>query len=606
MKFAVILVFMFLVSTLSGIAQAQHRIKDERNLATLNILTIGDSNGAAENGWPAQLRKLLPFSTIINKSISGNTIGFDNLGQEKLNTLKNIDIYLDEAKSELGADRNFNVILIGLGTNDTKKIFENRQKEVTENLQLLIEKIIARPEFSGENQPVIIVISPPPMEEEKADQVKYGGGNQRIELNNIQFKKVAEENKATFIDINTELKKAGAGFTVDGVHLTNQAQLEVAGMIAEKIGILWLISEKEQQYIIKTATQYIDSLPVTVTATFCERSAGGIHDFYSEGDYWWPDPQNPDGPYIQKDGQTNPANFVAHRLAMIRFSRIVGMQTSAYLLTGDKKFAEATQKHLEAWFINPETSMNPSLLYVQAIKGRFTGRGIGIIDAIHLIEVARSVEILEKSKAISLEIIAGVKNWFGELVNWLTTHPYGIDEMNAKNNHGTCWVMQTAMFARLAGNEKILGFCRDRFKTVLLPGQMASNGSFPLELKRTKPYGYSLFNLDAFFTTAKILSTPQENLFNFTTSDGLNLKKGTEFLFPFVADKSKWLYPADVMYFEEWPVRHTFLLFAGEAYNNDEYLQLWQKLNGYPSTPEVIRNLPIRNPLLWLLEKPVK
>jgi hypothetical protein len=110
----------------------------------------------------------------------------------------------------------------------------------------------------------------------------------------------------------------------------------------------------------------------------------------------------------------------------------------------------------------------------------------------------------------------------------------------------------------------------------------------------------------AFFTTAKILSTPRENLFNFTTPEGLNLSKGAEFLFPFVANKSKWPYPPDVMYFDEWPVRHPFLLFAGVAYNNKEYFQLWKKLDGYPSTPEVIRNLPIRNPLLWLLEKPVK
>lgn len=366
------------------------------------------------------------------------------------------------------------------------------------------------------------------------------------------------------------------------------------------------ISFPEQQFIIKTATEFLDSLPVTVTANLCERSAGSIHDFYSEGDYWWPDPQSPDGPYIQRDGETNPGNFVAHRLSMVRFSRIVGMQTSAYLLTGDQKFAKAIQKHLEAWFINPETRMNPTLLYVQAIKGRFTGRGIGIIDAIHLIEVARSVEILEQKNALSTDVITGVKIWFGILVNWLTTHQYGIDEMNAKNNHGTCWVMQTAMFARLAGNQKVLDFCRERFKTVLLPGQMAADGLFPLELKRTKPYGYSLFNLDAFFTTAKILSTPQENLFNFTTPEGFNLSKGAEFLFPFVADKSKWPYPPDVMYFDEWPVRHPFLLFAGEAYNNIKYLDLWRSLEGYPTIPEVIRNFPVRNPLLWLEEKPVK
>lgn len=363
--------------------------------------------------------------------------------------------------------------------------------------------------------------------------------------------------------------------------------------------------ESEQEYVLETACGYLDSIPVSVTDFVCERSAGGPHDFYSEGDYWWPDPENPDGPYIRRDGQTNPENFVAHRLAMIRLSRIVGMQTSAYLLSGDKKFTEATLKHLETWFINPETRMNPRLLYVQAIKGRHTGRGIGIIDAIHLIEVARSIEILEANHVISEKVLLGVKKWFGELVNWLTTHQYGIDEMNTKNNHATCWVMQVGAFARLTGNKEILELCRNRFKTVLLPDQMGDDGSFPLELTRTKPYGYSLFNLDAFMTCAEILSDKNNDLYEFSV-DGKSLLLGAEYLFPFVKDKSAWPLEPDVMYWEEWPVRHPFLLFAGKAYNKSEYIDLWKTLEGYPKTQEVIRNLPIRNPLIWLLEEPLK
>jgi hypothetical protein len=370
--------------------------------------------------------------------------------------------------------------------------------------------------------------------------------------------------------------------------------------------IIPFFSNTEQQFIINTATSYLDSLPITVTNSVCDRSAGGIHDFYSEGDYWWPDPENPDGPYIQKDGQTNPDNFVAHRFSMIRLSQIVATQTSAYLLTSDKKFAKATQKHLEAWFVNPETRMNPSLLYVQAIKGKVTGRGIGIIDAIHLIEVARSIEILEKNNALPEKSLLEIKSWFSEFVTWLTTHQYGIDEMNAKNNHGTCWVMQVGAFARLTNNAEVLEMCRNRFKNVLLPNQMAADGSFPLELKRTKPFGYSLFNLDAFIVTAEILSDNNNNLFEYLTPDGLNLKLGAAFLFPFVKDKSTWPYPPDVMYFDEWPVRHPFLLFAGLAYNKPEYIELWRTLDGYPKTSEVIRNLPIRNPLIWLLDEPIR
>ena len=39
---------------------------------------------------------------------------------------------------------------------------------------------------------------------------------------------------------------------------------------------------------IQRADAALHEEPVTVTATRATRSAGGIHDFYSEGDYWWP------------------------------------------------------------------------------------------------------------------------------------------------------------------------------------------------------------------------------------------------------------------------------------------------------------------------------
>jgi len=165
--------------------------------------------------------------------------------------------------------------------------------------------------------------------------------------------------------------------------------------------------------------------------------------------------------------------------------------------------------------------------------------------------------------------------------------------------------MQVGMFARLTENEEVLELCRNRFKEILLPDQMADDGSFPLEIRRTKPYGYSLFNLDAFMTAAEILSDEKHNLYEFSTPDGKNLELGAEFLFPYVEDKSKWPYGEDVMYWDEWPVRHPFLLFAGRAYNKPEYIELWKTLEGYPETQEVIRNLPIRNPLLWVMNEPI-
>ena len=354
-----------------------------------------------------------------------------------------------------------------------------------------------------------------------------------------------------------------------------------------------------REQILTQAAWALQQQPVTVTSSVSPRSAGTKHDFFSEGDYWWPDPNNPGGPYLQKDGMTNPENFVDHRLAIIRFSRIVGSLTSAYKITGDEKYVRHALLHLKAWFTDPDTRMNPSLLYAQAIMGRHTGRGIGIIDTIHLMEVAQGVMVMQKAKAFNPSDLAAIKNWFAQYLTWLTTHPYGQDEMNAANNHGNCWVMQVGAFARLTQNEEILNFCRDRYKKVLLPNQMAPDGSFPLELRRTKPYGYSLFNLDAMAMVCQILSTRSDNLWEYLTSDGRSIKKGIEYLHPFVQDKSQWPHKQDVMYWENWPIAHPFHLLGAIQYSNKNWFVTWQKLDHNPQVEEVIRNLPIRNPVIW-------
>lgn len=357
--------------------------------------------------------------------------------------------------------------------------------------------------------------------------------------------------------------------------------------------------ETLKKQILTQAEWAMQQIPVTVTATSSSRSQGTIHDFYSEGDYWWPDPANPDGPYIQKDGMTNPDNFVAHRLVMIRFSKIIGALASAYVLTNDKKYVKQAFRHLESWFVNPATKMNPSLLYAQAITRKVSGRGIGIIDTIHLIEVAQGIIKMEKAANTDKKLLAEIKNWFAEYLNWLTTHSYGKEEMEAKNNHGTCWVMQVASFAKLTNNQNLLEFCRNRYKTVLLPNQMAVDGSFPLEVRRTKPYGYSLFNLDAMVMICQILSTGQDNLWEYVAPGGQSIRKGIEFMYPYVADKSKWPFKEDVMYWHNWPVAHSFLVFGANHFQQKDWLQTWKTLEHNPTTEEVIRNLPIRNPIIW-------
>jgi len=358
--------------------------------------------------------------------------------------------------------------------------------------------------------------------------------------------------------------------------------------------------EIEKDRVIRQADIFLKNKPLTITAFQCERSAGGIHDYYSEGDYWWPDADNPDGPYIRKDGMTNPDNFVKHRQLMRQFSIETAALTTAYIISGSKVYADHALNHLVAWFVNPETRMNPNLLYSQAIMGKVTGRGIGIIDTIHLIEVARSAKLLAKYGILDNENLSRIKEWFSEYLEWMTTHEFGLKERDNGNNHSTCWAMQVSAFSDFTGDIQKLSICHDFLVNELIPDQMDTVGSFPKEINRTKPYGYSIFNLDAMFMVCQILSLNDIDVWNYQTDEGKSMALAVEFLYPFIKDKSDWPYQKDVMYFDLWPVRQPFLLFAGLAYKNQEYLDLWKTLDPDPDVQEIIRNFPIRQPLLWI------
>ena len=80
-----------------------------------------------------------------------------------------------------------------------------------------------------------------------------------------------------------------------------------------------LVAQTDRKRILDAAAAYVSQEPVTLTAFPAQRSAGGPHDFYSQADYFWPDPKNPDGPYVNRDGQSNPDNFNEHRRVMVAF-----------------------------------------------------------------------------------------------------------------------------------------------------------------------------------------------------------------------------------------------------------------------------------------------
>jgi hypothetical protein len=369
--------------------------------------------------------------------------------------------------------------------------------------------------------------------------------------------------------------------------------------------LVTMVAKFDRDQILRLANDAMQLKPLAITDHIATNSAGGPHDFFSQADYAWPNPTNADGlPYIGRDGESNPNVFSYHRMAMRHMKDAVAALAAAYLLTGNDKYARKANECIKVFFLDEKTRMNPNLQYAQAVLGAQTGNPYGIIDTLHLAELAVAVPFLEKSPAFDPAVDAGLKQWFTDYIEWITTSTNGVKEMNNKNNHSIACFVQLASFAKLTGNEKVLEMSRLRFKEVLFPGQMTNDGSFPLELKRTKPYGYSIFQADNLATLCVLLSTANEDLWKFTLPDGRTPKQAVDFIFPYLVDKNKWLADGrgkDVMHWEDWPARQPCLLFAFAEFSDEwKYFALWKKLDADPQDLEVRRNMAITQPLLWI------
>lgn len=195
------------------------------------------------------------------------------------------------------------------------------------------------------------------------------------------------------------------------------------------------------------------------------------------------------------------------------------------------------------------------LNHAQAIIGVNTGRGTGIIDTLHLTEVALSAQMLPLEPALA----AGVRDWFANYTQRLWTSANGIDGRDEINNHGTNYAVQIATFARLTGEAARLNWCREALLNQLIPAQIAPDGRQPLELSRTKPFGYCLFNLDLLATLAHRIAPGDAALWTAKTAQSGAIADALAYMAPFIADKTRWPHARDVEYWNDWPMRQPLL-----------------------------------------------
>jgi hypothetical protein len=123
---------------------------------------------------------------------------------------------------------------------------------------------------------------------------------------------------------------------------------------------------------------------------------------------------------------------------------------------------------------------------------RFTGPGTGMIED-DSSGRPRVRQVL--APPLSKRDLEAIKKWFVDYTTWMRAHPHGIAARDRTNNHGTwrvigCIRTFDGRFRKRSPTPTI------DFQTVVLPNQEAADGRFPHELGQTRPYGYSLFNLE--------------------------------------------------------------------------------------------------------------
>lgn len=300
-------------------------------------------------------------------------------------------------------------------------------------------------------------------------------------------------------------------------------------------------------------------------------ASGNKHDYYSFGPYWWPNPDTKDGlPYIRKDGVYNmdTKTSATDKQRMITFAHDVKNLGLAYYFTGKKSYSEKAREQLVAWFVDPDTRMNPNLQYAQAIPGIVDGRGIGIIDSRLLIGVMDSVELIRTQ--LSEQEYNSIVKWYSDYTKWLLTSGNGIEESGEHNNHGTWFDAQVVAFSIFTNQIEQAKQCLRLTQTRRIGDQFDIEGKQLAELERTKPWHYSNFNLEAYNLLGHYGELVGVDVWNYRAGNH-SLKNGYKYVANAIIAPDLWNYNAKEK--RDMKAAYTNMLTAQYVYKDEAFDQ---------------------------------
>jgi hypothetical protein len=314
--------------------------------------------------------------------------------------------------------------------------------------------------------------------------------------------------------------------------------------------------------------------------------SGDKHDYMSQAPYWWPDPSQPDGlPYVERDGERNPEiERITDRENLERVARAVSSLGLAYYLTGQEEYAAQAARLVRTWFLEAATRMNPHLEFAQGIPGITEGRSAGIIESRFLPTIVDGVMLLDGSPSWTAPEDAAFKGWMRSYLEWLLTSEKGRAQANRGNNQETWYRLQVVALALYTGET-------DAARATILDAragigaQFERDGRQPRELRRTRAWDYSVFNLDAYLQLARLGERLDVDLWSYTSETGRSLRQGVEYLVPFATGEEPFPYE-QITEFDPSEL-HPVLRRAASGWNEPRYRELARQIGGETATLEL-------------------
>ena len=443
---------------------------------------------------------------------------------------------------------------------------------------LLPEQPTPQPTQSGSIQPQTSEIKVVASKQEIQRNVNYPDDTSTV------IRSIPNMNNKSNNNVNQIIPRT---FLVDPVVLANTKQ-----SIAAQNNV---ILQTSLDQLLKEANTYLPQTPPSVVEKTQLPPSGDKHDYLSISKYWWPDPSKPNGlPYIRHDGKVNPEFYsIPDKSNLEKMIDSVKTLSLSYYFTNDIKYAEKAAQFLRTWFLDSNTHMNPNLNYAQTVPGMTKLKSGGIIDTHNLPAVVDSIGLIQNSRVWTQQDQSGITQWFTQFQNWLLNSEAGKDESQHTNNHGTWYDAQVVPIALFLNKTDMAKSIIQNNTENRLVNQIQSDGSQPIESKRTKSLSYSIFNLAALFELANTARHVQIDLWNYKTTKGVGLRNALDYVIPYLDGNVK-----------SWPYQqitqldtHDFkdaagLLYQAAAkYHDHSYLQSYNSILQGRSVPTSINNL---------------